>query len=888
VSDRDVGDLADAVLDGDEIDWPAAWARLDPNEQTVAAQLRTLSRLGTTRHGRPLRAASRRLPWLLEIGRGLAIVVAVVGLVGEVLAFNQVTSGRLEILLALSTVFVIGATILDVGGKDRRARALAVCFWTMSAAVATPGLLWLARQYPTMYVVAFLAALHPDAFFAAGLWQFGRDFPILARFGTIDRLCVVALRVTLALAVTLVIVNLAPAVVPAWAGPLAPFQRGGGFGAWFWNLTFLAAVPAIGVIAWRGRSATGQEAARVRLFLFILALCVLPIVVEVLAEGLVPSFAQLMKTPAGQRWGAVLVYTPFFVLPFATAYAVAVDNVLEVRVVIQRALRYLLARWIVMWGAAIPLAVLLIYMVQHSSRPLGDVMADPMARVLTWAGALALVLLMFRRPALRALDRWILPGIDDASAILAQLTERMRQARTPLEVTALLARAAERALQTPAQAYRAVDDVLMPIDGTAAPLPAQSVVRVVLEGSREPCVVSPQQRHSYFWLLSDRDRAWISEAGIVMLLPVVSGRAGGLVGMVTLRERRNALAFSSDDMRFLRAATGAAALACDLVHAAPQVAADDQFEEFGLECARCGRVEPRTATPAACACGIREWATAALPKQLLDRFAISRRLGAGGMGIVYSGTDLRLGREVAVKTLTRLSDEAAQRLMVEARAMADLAHPNIAVLYGAEIWRSTPLLIMEYMAAGTLATALQKTPMPSAAALRHIKELAAALVHVHRLNQYHGDIKPSNIGFTRDGVIKFLDFGLSRAIVTPLDYRRDDAPLSGSPSTVAGTWAYMSPEVREGGAPGPALDVWALTVVLFECIAGKHPFAGPSRWEASVDVPAALRLLPADVSPLFADFFEHAFAPAVSRYPDSAATFLEEVGRLDAPGGPLT
>ena len=881
--ERNVRDLANAVLDGEVIDWPAAQARLDPEDQAIAAHLRTLSRLGTSRHHEPLRSASRRLPWLLELGRGLAIVFAVAGLVGETLAFRQVGSGRLGILIALATMFGIAATVLDVGGKDRRARALAACYWTMAAAVATPGLLWLAREYPMLKVVAILAALHPDAFLAAALWQFGRDFPVLTRFGVLDRLSLAAVRMTLLLAIVLVSVNILPVLVPSAAAWLPPLQRDK-YGVWFWNLTFLAAAPALGVIAWRGRSATGQEAARVRLFLFILAFCVLPIVVEVLAEGLVPSFARLMRTPAGQWWGAVVVYTPFFILPLATAYAVAVDNVLEVRVVIQRALRYLLARWLLMWGAAVPLALLLIYMMRQSSRPLGEVMADPMARALTWAGAFALVLLVFRRYAVRALDRWILPGIDESSVILAQLTERMRQARTPLEVTAVLARAAERALQTPAQPYRAVDDVLVPIDSTAPPLPAQSLVRVVLEGSREPSFVAPQQRHSYFWLLSDRDRAWITDAGIVVLLPVISSRAGGgLFGMVALRDRRNALAFSSDDMRFLRAATAAAALACDLVHAGAQRTSPDQFEEFGLECTRCGRVGSRTATPPACACGVTEWATAALPKQLSGQFEIARRLGAGGMGIVYGGTDLRLGREVAVKTLTRLSEEAAQRLLIEARAMADLAHPNIAVLYGAEIWRGTPLLIMEYMAGGTLAAALQKKPMSTAAALPFMKALAGSLVHVHRLNQYHGDIKPSNIGFTRDGVIKFLDFGLSRTIVATPDDDGDRAAPAGSPGPVAGTWAYMSPEIREGATPGPMLDVWALTIVLFECVAGKHPFAGSSRWETSCDVSAALRLLTPELSPVFADFFEHAFAPIPSRYPNSAATLLNELERLDAP-----
>jgi hypothetical protein len=884
VNERNVRDLANAVLDGEIIDWPAAWARLDPEEQTIAAHLRTLSRLGTSRHHHPLRSATRRLPWLLELGRGLAIVVTIIGLTSEAIAMWQVPSGRLGVLLALTVIFGVAASILDVGGKDRRTRALAVCYWTMAAAVATPGIRWLARQFPTIETVAVLAALHPDAFFASGLWQFGRDFPVLARFGAIDRLSLVAVRVTLLVATVLIGFNLVSVLAPGMATSLAPFQRVGGYGDWFWNLTFLAAAPALGVIAWRGRSATGQEAARVRLFLFSLVLCFLPLVIGVLAEGLSPAFARLSQSPAGQFWGSILVYTPIFVLPFATAYAIAVDNVLEVRVVIQRALRYLLARWLLMWGAAVPLALLLIYMMRQSARPLDEVMADPMARALTWAGASALVLLVFRRYAVRALDRWILPGIDEPAVILAQLTERMRQARTPLEVTAVLARAAERALQTPAQPYRAVDDVLVPIDSTAPPLPAHSLVRVVLEGSREPCIVSPQRRHSYFWLLSDRDRAWITDAGIVVLLPVISSRAGGgLIGMVALQERRNALAFSSDDMRFLRAGTAAAALACDLVHAGAERTASDQFEEFGLECTRCGRVGPRTATPPACECGVTQWATAALPKQLSGQFDIARRLGAGGMGIVYGGTDLRLGREVAVKTLTRLSEEAAQRLLIEARAMAELAHPNIAVLYGAEIWRATPLLIMEYMAGGTLAAALQKKPMSPAAALPLMTALAAALVHVHRLNQYHGDIKPSNIGFTRDGVIKFLDFGLSRTIVGAPDDDRDLAAPAGSPVGVAGTWAYMSPEVREGAAPGPILDVWALTIVLFECVTGKHPFAGSSRWQTSCDVPAALRLLPPELAPVFADFFEHAFAPMPSRYPNSAATLLNELERLDAP-----
>jgi eukaryotic-like serine/threonine-protein kinase len=169
---------------------------------------------------------------------------------------------------------------------------------------------------------------------------------------------------------------------------------------------------------------------------------------------------------------------------------------------------------------------------------------------------------------------------------------------------------------------------------------------------------------------------------------------------------------------------------------------------------------------------------------------------------------------VAVKTLPKLSPAAAERLLQEARSMAALSHPHIAVLYAAELWRGTPILVVELLEGGTLASRLRDRRPSTAEAMQIVAELAGTLDYMHTQGRCHGDIKPSNVGFTAGGVPKFLDFGLSRS----LHADADEAPL------VGGTLAYLSPEVLDGAAPGPAADVWALSVVLFEATASYHPF----------------------------------------------------------------
>ena len=212
-----------------------------------------------------------------------------------------------------------------------------------------------------------------------------------------------------------------------------------------------------------------------------------------------------------------------------------------------------------------------------------------------------------------------------------------------------------------------------------------------------------------------------------------------------------------------------------------------------------------------CECGA-AYAETDVPRLLAGKFRLTRRLGAGGMGAVYLARDLRLERDVAIKTLTTRSLGRLMGLKPEAWAMATVAHPAVARIHGIESWRGRPFLVVEFLAGGTLEDRLRQGPVPPAEAVPAIAALADALAALHAKGFLHGDIKPGNIGFTSSGAPKLLDFGLAHAV--------DDAAAAG------GTLRYVSPEALAGRPADEADDIWSLCVVLYETVSGRHPFAG--------------------------------------------------------------
>ncbi|MFO7564759.1 MAG: protein kinase [Enhygromyxa sp.] len=206
----------------------------------------------------------------------------------------------------------------------------------------------------------------------------------------------------------------------------------------------------------------------------------------------------------------------------------------------------------------------------------------------------------------------------------------------------------------------------------------------------------------------------------------------------------------------------------------------------------------------------------------LGRYRLGRRLGAGGMGVVFEAHDPELDRKVAIKLLHRGSADDGERLLHEARAMARLAHPNVVAVF--DVGRVGPQLFvaMELVEGTTLRQWLASDPRPDRAAILAMFTRAGhGLAAAHAIGLVHRDFKPDNVLIGADGRARVTDFGLARLIA--------DASSDGAQETCrVGTPAYMAPEQWRGAAGDTRSDQFSFCVALYEALFGRRPFAGDS------------------------------------------------------------
>lgn len=219
--------------------------------------------------------------------------------------------------------------------------------------------------------------------------------------------------------------------------------------------------------------------------------------------------------------------------------------------------------------------------------------------------------------------------------------------------------------------------------------------------------------------------------------------------------------------------------------------------------------------------------------QRLGPYEILSRIGAGGMGEVYKARDTRLGRMVALKVLPPgFSADPARRARLEreAKTIGGLSHPHICTLHDVGREGDVDFLVMEHLEGQTLATRLEKGPLPLDQALGVAAEIAEALSAAHRQGVVHRDLKPANVMLTKAGT-KLLDFGLAKLTGHGERPAVSDLPKAGTltgQGVILGTLQYMAPEQLEGRPADARTDLWALGAILYEMVTGKRPFEGTS------------------------------------------------------------
>lgn len=257
----------------------------------------------------------------------------------------------------------------------------------------------------------------------------------------------------------------------------------------------------------------------------------------------------------------------------------------------------------------------------------------------------------------------------------------------------------------------------------------------------------------------------------------------------------------------------------------------------------------------------------------ISRYRVVQKLGQGGMGEVYLAEDASLDRHVALKFLApELQDDevALKRFLREAKAAAAVDHPYVCKVLEVGEEEGRAFIVLEHVEGPTLRHQIENGPFTIEDAVRTATEIAEALEEAHRRGIVHRDLKPSNVMITAGGHVKVMDFGLARQIVQPGDSTSQEQTLSAltKAGSTPGTLAYMSPEQLRSEPADARSDLFALGIVLYEMLAGVHPFRRNEAMETASailkDDPPSLERHRADVPPLL----EHVVRKLLARDAD--------------------
>lgn len=852
----------------------------------------------------------------------LGAVVVLTSILHKPLPRNLGNPSDIPTILNYLFVVIFGAAavlLLFAGRQDERAISLAGFFLIVALAFCNRFVSLLILERGTLKAAGMaLVSVRLDIFLPFFLWRFVRDFPQAATPSRIKRIIEIAIRATVVVGMAFLCSNLAryflastmgASAVPPILDTLAP-KIGEG---WYYFAMFALATPALPFLLYKARLATGEERRRVRLFTTGLLVGLTPALLEPLLAVLVQPYVRFNRSHHELSRPLYIVISAFALsTPLSTSYSVLVHHVLQVKLVARRAIQYALARYSALALATVPLVAVVVYLYRNREQSLAQLFSGSRMLLLLSTSTLGLATLYYRGRLLDAVDRRFFREQYDARQILTLLVERIRATSEGTALAKLISREIDLALHLESIAFMIADPrsgMLVDPRDRSRRLDTSSPLGALISGTSDPLPTDLEEPRSSLAGLPDKDRQWLAESGFRLIVPIPA-RDGALLGIIGLGEKKSGLPFLKEDRQLLHAIASSAAWVLELEHSRSSTprrpggttspVLDSSLQEslppaaeLAKECPLCGTVYQ--AFTVFCIRCSRRLETAHVPYVLPGKFRFERRIGSGGMGVVYRGTDLALGRPVAVKTMRRVSPEDAMRLRREARTAATVAHPHLSSIYGIETWHGAPMLILELLEGGTLTQRIEQEKLTALETVDLGVMMAGALAQLHSADILHRDIKPSNIGYTRDGVPKLMDFGIARVM---FDLRRDTGIDSGTtpdgssallPSTsiwtqspgsatlskqLVGTLSYLSPEALGGQRPDVTFDLWGLSIVLYECLLGRKVFTGADVRQLMTRikqgrVPDFAQVCP-EHDDCLRDFFRGALHKTLSRRPGSA------------------
>jgi eukaryotic-like serine/threonine-protein kinase len=831
------------------------------------------------------------------------------------------------LMLPLCAYALGGIFLLLTGSGDRRATLLGTFFLLLAVPYSNRPLLQLldTGKLGLGLPALVLSSLHVDAFLPYVLWRFVGEFPTPVLSFRARRVLGAGTVVSLVAGFALFSYELKQLLANALASLdhpvadlrlLAPDKPDYGF----YSLVLSLAVLAFVFLLTRVPRIAAPEARRARLFVIALSTMV-PYLLYILADAAADRFGRTVPIP---KLAYYILFALFCSVPFTAGYTVVVYQVLNVRLIARKALQYALARYSAITLAVVPLGAIVAYIVQHREDTIVKIFSGGSHLLLLGSSAaVGIGALRYRRTLLDSIDRRFFREQYDARQTLTLLVERIRSTHGVSDLANLLCREVDLALHPESVSLMAGEPrsgVLADPKLRSRRLDATSSLAALIASASEPLQVDLEDARSPLAKLPEKERYWLVDSGFRMIVPILA-RDGSLLGLIGLGEKKSGLPFFKEDRQLLRAIASNAAWVLEVElsrslgsshRSRPEPEGGEASfpaqdaaggGELAKECPNCGRLY--ASYTVFCATCSRRLEPSHVPYVLPNKFRFERRIGTGGMGVVYRGTDLSLGRPVAVKTLRRVSPEDAMRLRREARTAAAVSHPHLAPIYGLETWQGTPMLVMELLEGGTLAQRIEKAKLGAVETVELGIAMAAALEHLHASDILHRDIKPSNIGYTRDNVAKLMDFGIARVM---FDLRRDlevaappdldeesvllpptsvwsrTATSVSASKQLVGTLAYLSPEALSGQSADTSFDLWSLAIVLYECLLGRKIFSGGDMHQLmnrirNGRVPEFAQICPEHDEQL-GDFFRSALHKTISRRPASAREFRQRLAGL--------